>query len=402
MIRATKGRSGPSILTIVPYYLPGYRAGGPIRSVSAFVQRLSGEFTFRIVTGDRDAGGVDPYSDVDIGSWNKVGKARVLYLPPGRQTFRGLKQILSEVPYDLLYLNGFLHPVFSIRVLVLRRLGSIPSRPFLLAPRGHLSPGALSVKPWRKKIYLALAKKTGLCDGIAFHACSAMERNEIQQLFPKADIRVAPNLLPMNRRDGFSQRPCGEDRPPKESGRLRAIFLSRIAPKKNLLTALRACRDISDSILFSIVGPIDDEAYWKRCEECIDELPANVEVTYAGSVKPDRVPQVLASHHLFVLPTRSENFGHAILEALSVGLPVLISDQTPWTGVEECGAGWSCPVADVDCFSSRIREAAHLGAKKFDRMSESAVKYVCKVAAQEEAMDAYRRMFSQLIGGAKR
>lgn len=155
------------------------------------------------------------------------------------------------------------------------------------------------------------------------------------------------------------------------------------------------------SVSLSVVGPVDDETYWNRCRTCIDELPRNVEVNYLGSVEPSRVPGVLASHHLFVLPTQSENFGHAILEALSVGVPVLISDQTPWTDVRDFGAGWSCPVDSEACLNRRLREAAGLASEEFERMSDAAVRYVEEVASREAAVNTNREMFRRLVGEEK-
>ena len=64
---------------------------------------------------------------------------------------------------------------------------------------------------------------------------------------------------------------------------------------------------------------------------------------------------------LFLLPTRGENFGHAIFDALEVGLPVLISDQTPWRELEQIGAGWSLSLADPDRFAAAIDRMAALG-----------------------------------------
>ena len=61
-------------------------------------------------------------------------------------------------------------------------------------------------------------------------------------------------------------------------------------------------------------------------------MPPHVVVDYKGEVLPPDVPSVFASADLFVFPTKGENFGHVILEALSVGTPVLTSDQTPWRG----------------------------------------------------------------------
>jgi len=64
----------PVILTFVGCYLPGYRGGGPIRTIANMVDRLGDEFEFRIITMDRDLGDVKPYENVKVDSWNAVGK----------------------------------------------------------------------------------------------------------------------------------------------------------------------------------------------------------------------------------------------------------------------------------------------------------------------------------------
>ena len=73
-------------------------------------------------------------------------------------------------------------------------------------------------------------------------------------------------------------------------------------------------------------------------DKLIAGLPSNVRVAYGGVVAPDEVTAVLRRHHLFFLPTHSENFGHVIVEALAAGRPALVSDRTPWTDLEAAGA----------------------------------------------------------------
>ena len=70
------------ILCLTDYYLPGFKAGGPIRTLSNIVERLGEEFHFSFVTRDRDLGDVHPYINVEIDSWQKVKNAETLYLSP--------------------------------------------------------------------------------------------------------------------------------------------------------------------------------------------------------------------------------------------------------------------------------------------------------------------------------
>ena len=87
----------PIILCFVEYYLPGYCSGGPVRSIVNFVDHLGDEFDIRIVTHDRDALDSEPYPNVQIDAWNKVGKAQVFYALIRRLTLWNCK---SNIRYS--------------------------------------------------------------------------------------------------------------------------------------------------------------------------------------------------------------------------------------------------------------------------------------------------------------
>jgi len=107
------------------------------------------------------------------------------------------------------------------------------------------------------------------------------------------------------------------------------------------------------------------------------------------------VCQTLAAYHLFLLPTRGENFGHAILEALSAGCPVLISDQTPWRGLESSGIGWALPLTEPERFRAVLNQCIAMDEAEFAHRSLQATCYATAwIQNQEqEAVQAYRRLF---------
>ena len=90
----------PSILAFNKFYLPGYRAGGPIRTLANMVDRLSDDFAFRIVTLDRDAGEREPYPGVVRDTWLAVGRAQVLYLDPAGVSMRRLVGLVAATAPD--------------------------------------------------------------------------------------------------------------------------------------------------------------------------------------------------------------------------------------------------------------------------------------------------------------
>jgi glycosyltransferase involved in cell wall biosynthesis len=158
----------------------------------------------------------------------------------------------------------------------------------------------------------------------------------------------------------------------KESGRLRLLFLSRITPKKNLTYLLDRIAGLHGHVQLTIAGPIADHAYWEDCERRIAALPTNVRASYIGTVEHDDVPSLLAAHHVFALPTLGENFGHVIMEALDSGLGVLVSDQTPWRGLEKLGAGWDLPLDEPLVWEAALQTCCDMDDVSFQEMSRAA------------------------------
>ena len=342
----------PIVLVLLGAYWPNHDATGPNQSFRAYVAALSDEFEFMVVGRDGPSGSES--AEPSRGRWTDDGLVKARHCQISRLGAEGLLDILRATPHDLMILNGFFDREFTIPALAIRRLGLIPPLPTILAPRGEFSAGALGLKHARKRAYLLAARGFGLLDHVWLHATSEQEANEIRDGCPWArDIVVAPNIRVLG--------PLPQAVAPADDGRLRIVFLSRVDRKKNLDYAIKLLANVRTPVTFDIFGPANDPAYWAECEQLISRLPAHVEVRYRGSIPNADVAATLAGFDLFLLPTRGENFGHAIFDALEVGLPVLISDQTPWRELERIGAGWSLPLADPDRFSAAIDRMAALG-----------------------------------------
>lgn len=393
----------PVVLIFSQCYLPGYRAGGPVRTLANLVEKLGNEFEFRIVCRDRDFQGDHPYPGIRVNAWNTVGKAQVFYARAGALSWHGLRSLLRATPHDVLYLNSFFSPTFTLRPLVLRALHQVPRRPVVLAPRGEFSGGALALKAFRKRAFITVANAIRLYADAHWQASSELEAQDIARHFtvPASRLHEARNLVSGAPSD-VSVEP-GRPRPTHKGDRpLRACFLSRISPMKGLEFALEALARVSTPTCFSIYGPVEDAAYWTRCQERIRSLPANVEVIYEGPVTPENVSATLARHDLFLFPTRGENFGHVIYEALRAGLVLLVSDQTPWQQLEARGVGWDLPLSDQDAFAERIERVATATDAQRRRWSERARALAAHVSQDADAVEANRRMFRDVIAAAAR
>ncbi len=379
------------ILTSVGYYLPGYKSGGPIRTIANMVERLGDEFEFKIVTADRDSGDEKSYPNIDVNNWNRVGKAEVFYMSPNRQSLSDFKRLLCLTEYNILYLNSFFSPHFTIKPLLLRRLRLIPAKPLIIAPRGEFSSGALGLKSLKKQLYITAAKVFGLYKGAVWQASSEHEKADIRQWFgSEAQVIVAPDLPPVINMADESK--AVKD---KKKGRLKIIFLSRISRKKNLNGALEMLKGLKGKIEFNIYGPMEDKLYWAECQRIIRGLPENIKVKYRGSIAHDKVGAVMREHNLFFLPTLGENFGHVILEALCGGCPILISDQTPWRDLEEKGVGWDLPLSKPEMFQEVLQKCVDMNDEEYVKWSEKAMEYGIGVTKDAGVVAQNRKLFYQ-------
>jgi len=385
------------ILTSVSCYLPGYKAGGPIRTMVNMVNRLGDEFQFKIITADRDFDDTKPYSGIKPDGWNRVGKAEVFYMSLKSRSLSDVKGLLSSTQYDILYLNSLFSPHFTIKPLLLRRLRLIPDRPLIIAPRGEFSPGALGLKRFKKRVYITAAKALGLYKGAVWQASSEHERADIWQWFgSEARVIIASNLPPViNMVDELTVAKN------KTKGCLKIIFLSRISRMKNVDGALGMLSGLKGNVQFNIYGPMEDKSYWAECENIISRVPRNVEVKYCGSITHNKVGTVMREHDIFFLPTLGENFGHVILEALCAGCPILISDQTPWRDLEKEGVGWDLPLSKVEMFQEVLQRCVDMDNEEYMKWSERARKYGLEVTKDDGVVEQNRGLFGEAGRGER-
>jgi glycosyltransferase involved in cell wall biosynthesis len=380
------------VLVFIDGYLPGYKFGGPLQSIANLVDHLGDDLDFYIVTRDRDLQDPAAYPGIRTETWIKVGKAQVYYLPPDRLTLRVIARLMRDTPHDWVYLNSFHSPRMAVLPLLAMRLGLAPRSPCVLAPRGEFSTGALALKARKKRLFRRAAALLGLYRAVIWQASTVLEAEDIRrEMHPKdANLRAASNLP---RRS--SVLPAQHQRSPDAP--LRVAFLSRISPKKNLGFALQVLAQVRSPVAFSIFGPREDVGYWHRCEQLIATLPAHIHVEYCGPVEPARVIPVLATQDLFFLPTLGENYGHVIAEALQAGLPVLLSDQTPWRGLAAKGIGRDLALDDLAPFARYIDDLARASTGDIARIRHQVALQAAEISDVSAAIDANRQLFQRAM-----
>ena len=148
------------------------------------------------------------------------------------------------------------------------------------------------------------------------------------------------------------------------------------------------------SIEYNIYGPIKDKQYWEACEAQIKKLPPNIKVNYHGDIAPDKIEEALAANHVFILPSKSENFGHAIYEALSAGRPVITSNNTPWNKLEAAKAGINVSLNEPTELVHAIELFAAMKPEELEAWSNGARAY----AESAVDVDAIRRQYEEMFG----
>jgi glycosyltransferase involved in cell wall biosynthesis len=364
----------PRILIFCDFYLPGFKSGGGMWSVANLVERFADRYDFHIVTRNYDSKGDRRiYTTVRTNEWNDVGPARVFYFGKGSLTLGKTAQLVGDVGPDAVYLNSAVSlPVRQF--LRARRRGGFSSVPVILAPCGEMSEGALSIKPFKKKFFLRLALALGLYRDVIWKASFDAEANEVRRVIgASAEIMVAADLAPKAILPDFNESWKREKKP----GEAFFAFFSRVAPKKNLKHLLDCLTRIKvGDVTLDIIGPIEDTQYWADCKAVIDALPKNVTVTLAGSFRDQRdALRRLANSHFFAMPTLNENFGYVFVEALAAGCPLLISDRTAWTDIEEKGVGWGVPLEDKDAYVDRINTCLAMTDSDYKTMSRKSRAY---------------------------
>ncbi|MDE3183757.1 MAG: glycosyltransferase [Bacteroidota bacterium] len=367
------------IFITIPWFVPAFRAGGPVQSIANLVKEYREGVEYLVFCGDTDLNGAE-LENIKTNEWTGYNEyTNVWYAGPEKRSETLVKLIEREKP-DILFIIGMFSWHFNI-VPIMFCKG--PRK--ILSSRGMLHPGALSQKKWKKQGYLQLFKMLGYHDKVDFHATDSEEAAYIHSYFGKqVKVFVAGNfptnvgLLPF---------------PFKEPGKLKLVSVAIISPVKNTLLILEALAKVKEWIEYDIYGPVNDEEYWDLCKEQIERLPGNIQVTYHKEIEPSRVKEVLEEAHVFILPSKSENFGHALYEALSAGRPVITSYHTPWKELLESVAGFNVSVKDTSGIDTAIRFFAQMNQEEMQKWSRGALAYAEKKLDVGKTREEYRRMF---------
>ncbi len=372
----------PKILIFIDWFLPGFKAGGPIKSVTNIVNSLYNDFDFYIITSDRDIDDDKPYENELMSQWVEKEHYKIAYL--SEETRKEFIVIaLQEIEFSKFYFNSLYSKTYTLQPFQVIKKLKLKTK-VIIAPRGMMGKGARQIKSIKKNTFLVLTKATGFFNSITWHATDEEEKKDIKTIIGRqSNVVLVPNIsiLKINKKE--IKKPTNE---------LRLVFFSRIASKKNLFYALEIINKLKDkNITLDIFGSIEDVEYWKKCEDFISKN--KLKVSYLGKLNPENVDGTLSKYHFLFLPTLHENYGHVIVEALTAGCGLILSTNTPWRNLKRINIGCDISLNKNEQFINEINRFYQMTQEEYDELRKCCYRFISDEIEKQNAIELTKNMF---------
>jgi glycosyltransferase involved in cell wall biosynthesis len=241
----------------------------------------------------------------------------------------GMKQALENevASFNLVHVHGIWNVPGWLAIDTCRKLDV----PYVVSPRGMLDPGSFAHHRLRKSLCYRLKEKGNLRSASLLHATSQQEARSLEKLRLGREIILVPN--------GVDPPPLAQDSSFRSRWRLppkvRLItFLGRLHPTKRLDLLFSAFHQLQSSIpdaMLVLAGARDGIDP--------DSLALDERARWLGELDENEKWRLLSESSALVLCSDSESFGMSVVEALSMGVPVVVTRSCPWEDVEVRGCG---------------------------------------------------------------
>ncbi|MEZ5855411.1 MAG: glycosyltransferase [Hyphomicrobiaceae bacterium] len=346
------------LLHVVPTYLPAVRYGGPIYSVHAMCRALVARgHEVHVYTTNVDGEGV---SQVPLGIPVNRDGVHVWYFPTslGRRLYRSaaMHAALAKTVSDFSVVHA--HSVFLWPTLAASAAARRANVPFVVAPRGMLVADLIQRKSrLPKSLWIALFERRTLAKAAAVHVTSRLEADDLAKLgFRPRRVAIIPNGIALPDPAGEMPDCCettrSDPRPVATSQAPTLLTLGRINWKKGLDKVIEAMPEIPMARL--IIAGNDEEGYLASLKALVARNGLTDRVSFPGPVYGAEKWKLSAAADVFVMASRSENFGIAALEAMASGVPVIVA---PGVGLAETVAQGEAGLV-VEALPSAIASAA--------------------------------------------
>lgn len=236
------------------------------------------------------------------------------------------RYLTQEMTHDtVIHSHGlWMHPG-----VVARNVSRLSGVPLMITPHGMLEPWALENSKWKKRIAGWLFENKNLRSAGCIHASSTAEARNVRNYGLRNPVAVIPNGIDPA---GYSHLPpyvAIEEDYPLLKGKRRVLFLARIHPKKGLPHLLKAWKGLQPNFKdwALLIAGKDELGHEAEMKILASELGLGESVFFVGPLYGTAKLKCLAGSDVFVLPSFSEGFSMAVLEAAACALPIVLTPQ---------------------------------------------------------------------------
>ncbi len=295
--------------------------------------------------------------------------------------------------FDLVHFHGLWQPRFASLAEACRRAG----QPYVVSPHGMLEPWAWWHRWWKKWPYFFLRERRWLNRAAALLATSPLEARHLRRFRMRPAVATVSLGLGDHRQPDYAAARRRLGWPPD---RYVILYLSRVHPKKGLhllLDALRSLPSPAGRELHLVVVGDGPAEYGRQLREFARAHAANLPpIEWLPAVWGEGKWPLLQGADLFCLPTFSENFGLAVLEACQVGTPPLTTDATPW-GDFLASQNLRVTAPAVAALGAELRAQVAIGPWSDDRRAGLA-----RATHKQFGWDCLREEYRQLYRGCRK
>ena len=272
-----------------------------------------------------------------------------------------------------------LHQVWDYPIWVAAKLAHRKHKPYIVTPRGIFS------HPWRyagikKQLYMKLIARRFLNAATAVHAIVPFEIEGFKRVGIKAPYVIVPNGIDPQEFEDMPYPDYAEKLWPPLKRRKVVLFMGRLSPEKGLDVLISSWPSVvkeEPSALLVVAGP-DHKGYGATLKILAKKYDLDKTILFTGMVQGEAKKALLSNADLFVLPSYSEGFSMAVLEALAAGKPCVITTGCNFPEVQQAGAGYVVPTGDRAALSNALLKLLALTDVQRKRMGDRGRQLVMK------------------------
>ncbi|WP_338792200.1 glycosyltransferase [Bernardetia sp. MNP-M8] len=401
-----------NILHITPSYKPAYIYGGTTVSISRLCEAQAHFINSQTIKNNKSANKVTVYTttangneELDVES-NKpilVDGVEVWYFE--RQTkdhthfsMALLKKLFQTAQnFDAIHVHSWWNTVviFSVLICILKGVKVI------VAPRGMLGEYTLqSQKKSPKSIFHKFLGKK-LLKKSYLHLTAQIEREEVDYIKDNR-VFVLPNLLSIPINQNKIEKTNTQDK--EDTNTFKLVFMSRIHHKKGLEILIEAISQLKKqnnknskiNLQLDLIGKSESIEYQNSLQKLIIQNNLENKVKWIGWLEGNQKFEHLEKSDLFVLPSFNENFANVVIECLSTGTPVLVSDKVGLADyVKEKELGWVCKTNSIDSLLQTLEIAVNDKIKR-EKIRQTAPQIIQNDFSSQKLAQKYIEMYQKI------